>query len=410
MKKIDKCVKCFQGMIAQDALFVVPDDINAICRVDIQQRKAGIEICLDEDTLSGGSFFSVILSDDWLVVIPGKSDQVIIFNMKTRALKRIDICSPQITTNEIYRNDDKFFGGFIKNNHVYILAASYPAILKINIDTEETDYIVDWIDEIRDRIPEGDSRCYFPNGFVLDDNYAYIPSRASGTIVRLDCSTDKTYVYKIHSGIKMLHGVLKYKEEMWALVTTDRGSSLIKWIPERGFLNEILIEADQAKDVYWWNPLEIDGYVYLFQSNGANVYKVDMQKEKVIPCIEITEAIGELPKINSRYLVRLIGEYNKKIIFLNGWNGRWFEFDTIKQRIDSFVIEIIDDDTGDEYDKSYWNTKEQVERNKPYMNEWIFPLDKFLKMITETDRFDQNDNVREGVIGNIIYEGCKITD
>lgn len=402
MKRIDRHIKCFQGMIAQDKLFFVPDDYNLICKFDLQQRKAGIEIWLDDDGISsGGSFFSVILSDDWLILIPGKSEQVIIFNMKTRALKRIDICNPQITTNEIYRNNDKFYGGFIRDNNVYILASTYPAILKINIDTEETEYIVDWIDKIRDRIPEGDTRGYFSNGFVLDDHYAYIPGSASGTIVRLDCNTDKTCVFNYNSAIKMLHGLITYKGEMWALATTDRGCSLIKWIPERGFLNEILIDADLLEEVYWWNPIKVEGYIYLFQSNGV-VYKVNMQEEKAVPCIEVTEAIGVLPKINSKYMVRLIGVYKKKIIFLNGWTGKWFEFDTVKQKIDSFVIEIIDD----EYDKKDWNTKNQMESNKPYTNEWKYPLTKYIKMIENIDHFEQNDKIQEGEAAKKIYEKC----
>lgn len=411
MKKLDMRLKCFQGVIEQDTLFFVPEGLNAICRVDLRQKRAGIETWLDDESILLGSlFFSVILSDDWLILLPGRSEQVVIYDRKKKTLKRFDICEPKIATNEVYRREDKFYGGFVRNNNVYILASTYPAILKINIDTGETKYITDWIEGIRDRIPKEDNRCYFANGVVLDDPYVYIPGSVSGTIVGLDCNTDKTHVFQCHGVMKMVHGLIMYKEEMWVLATTDQRSSLIRWSPERGLLNEIVIDNDSSEDIYWWNPLEIDGSIYLFRSSGA-VYKVDMQEEKVAACMEITKAVGGFPKMNSKYMFRLIGVYKKNIIFLNGDTGEWFEYNTVSQKIESFVLEIIEDETNDKYDIMDCNTKDLLEGKKPYMNEWDFPLTKFLNMIIQTDRLEQNDYIQEGAVANKIYERCcKNTD
>lgn len=374
MKRIDRYVRCYQGMTDQDALFIVPQDYNAICKVDLQRRKTGIVTWLDDkDILVGRLFFSVILSDGWLVLVPGESDQVIIYHLETGEIKRIDICNPQIITNEVYFKKNKFFCGFFRNGNVYLLATTYPAILKINIDTGNTTYIVDWIEEIRDRIPKGDTNWYFSPGFVLDGNYAYISGSVSGAIVRLDCNTDKTCVFKSSVNIKMLHGMITYKEDMWVLAATERGSSLIRWIPEKGFLDEILIEPVREEDVYWCSPLEIDGSIYLFQSNDANVYKADMQEQKVTMCMEVTEAIRKVPQIKSRMFVRVIGEYKKKIIFMIESTKKWFEFDTINQKIDNFIIETIDD----EYERRY--------RNNPCMKESDIPLSEFLEAVTDID-------------------------
>lgn len=406
MRKFDKYVKCFQGVINQDILLFVPDDLNAVCKADLQQRKAEIDIFLDEENiLLSGLFFSVVLSGDLLFLIPGKSEQVIIYNMKMRELKRIDICEPKIKTNEMYNRYNKFYGGFVRNNNVYILAATYPAILKINIDTEETEYIDDWIEEIKDRIPEGDTNCYFLDTFILDGRYAYIPGSVSKTIVRLDCDTDKTHVFKAHAAIKIIHGLIKHKEEMWVLSTTDGGTSLIKWFPEKGFQDEIVIDSNLSDDIYWWNPVEVDGLVYLFQSSGV-LYQVDIQEQKAAVCLGITEAMGGFPKANSKYMVRLIGVYNKKILFLHAWTGKWYEYDTVNQQIDSFVLEIMDDDICDECDKKYWNAKNQLEGNALYANEWNYPLTKYLNMINETNSFERDAKLKEGEVARKIYERC----
>lgn len=374
MKRIDRYIRCYQGMIDQDTLFIVPQDYNAICKVDLQQKKARIETWLDDkNKLAGRLFFSVILSDGWLVLAPGESDQVLIYHLETGQLKRIDICNPRVITNEVYFEKNKFFCGFFRNGNVYLLATTYPAILKINIDTGEATYIVDWIEEIRDRIPMGDTNWYFSPGFVFDGNYAYISGSISGTIVRLDCSTDKTRVFKSSEDIKMLHGIITYKEDIWVLADTEKSSNLFRWIPEKGFFDGILIEPAQERDVYWCSPLEIDGSIYLFQSNGINVYKVDMQEKKVIQCTEITEAIGKVPQIKSRMFVRLIGEYKKKIIFMIANAKKWFEYDTISQTVDCFIIETIDD----EYERRYMNN--------PYMEESDIPLSEFLEAVTVTD-------------------------
>lgn len=402
MKRIDRYIRCFQGVIDQDTLFIVPEDYNALCKVNLlQKRKTEIEIWMDDNNmLSGREFYSVILSDGWLILAPGKSDYVIIYHLDTETLKRIDICEPRISTNEIYNKEVKFFCGFFYNNNVYLIAATYPAILKINIETEETTYIDDWIEEIRDRIPEGDRNWYFSPGFVRDGNYAYISSSTSGSIVRLDCNTDKTCVFKSYRTIKILHGMIKYKEDMWVLAATDCNTGLIRWDPEMGFLEEILVEPIREKAVWWCSPLEIDGIIYLFQSNGKNVYKVDMQEKKAALCEEVADTIGKIPqKINDRYLgVRLICEYKKKIIFMIQDTRIWFEFDTVKQKIDSFVLEIIDD----EYEKRYLNA--------PYMKELDVTLVEFLKAIKDTgDGGMQEDNKQKGIIAEQIYAECKVT-
>lgn len=389
MKRWDKCLRGFQGVIDQENLFFLPEELNAICRVDLRNKKAEIEIWMDNDSVfsSGGWFLSIILSNDYLILLPGKSEQVIIYDRKKKKLKRIDTCEPKITTNEIYNCEDKFFGGFVRDSNAYLLAATYPAILKINIDTGETEYIIDWIEGIRDRIPKEDDRYYFANGYVLTDHYAYIPGNISGTIIRLDFNTNKTCVFKSHSTIKMIHGLISYKEDLWVLVTTEQGNSLIKWSPERGFGDELLINNDPMEDVYWWKPVEIDGIFYLCHSRGT-VYKVDLWKRKVIRCAGIIEAIGETPKINSKFLVRLIGVYKKKICFYNGWTGKWVEFDTVSHKIESFMVKITEND--DEFDEKYWNAKLQTDSNKLYLNEWEIPLPKFMDVILQTDYFDQN--------------------
>lgn len=388
MKRLEKHVKCCQGAIEQDILYCVPDDLGAVCRVNLQQRKAWIDICLDdENILSWGLFSSVILSGDLLILIPGKSVQVVIYNMKERTLKGIAICRPPIATNEVYRSEDKFYGGFVRDDDVYIMASSYPAILKINTESGKTEYITDWVGEIRDRIPEEDTEGYFSNGFLLDGHYAFIPGSASATIIRLDCDTDKTSVFESPDNIKKIHGLISYQEEMWVVADTDCGTSLIRWIPEKGFLDEIRMDSDPPGDAYWWKPVEIDGIFYLCHSRGA-VYKADLQGKKVTACKEIMKELAGFSQADDRYGIRLIGAYQKKILFLNGCTGRWYEFDTVDRKIDSYVIGSIDADIGNEDDPIYCDTKDRPDGSQLYTNEWNFPLTNFLETVSKKDQFD----------------------
>ena len=51
-----------------------------------------------------------------------------------------------------YIEDCKFWTGIAYKNYVYLFGLSYPAIIRLEPDTEEMEYYVEWIDKIEKKI------------------------------------------------------------------------------------------------------------------------------------------------------------------------------------------------------------------------------------------------------------------
>lgn len=369
---------CFQGIFKEHKLYATALDCNAVWAVDFERKRAEVIKWLDKsDILSAREYLTVCRIGDRLALIPAKSDRVGFYDFRSDTLTYARLVEPKIKSHEIYDQERKFYGGFSVHEDVYLLGATYPAILKIDAGSGKMSYLDAWVEESQDFIPENDMSFYFAHSYLIDGENVYLPGCASGTMMGLNLLKDQMTVYKKHHDIKMLHGIVRGIENIWVLASLGNRESLLSWSPENGFMDEIIIEKNQSELIYWWGPLESDGSLYLFQMNRNAVYRVDLQERAAKPCEELMNAIGDIPipDTKNRYSLILIGKEEEKIFFHTRWNQKWFIYNTRDQSIESFRIEIFDE----EYENRYWNGL----KKKPYFMEQELPLKDFLKIVEE---------------------------
>lgn len=376
--KMKHYFSCYQGMIKQGKLYAVASTCKAICCVDFGQRKAEVIRWLDESSaMPHKEYLSVCRMDDSIVLVPAGSDSVGLYDYKKNILTYINLKQAKLKKHESYNQNIKFFGGFSSHDNIYLLGASYPAILKLNADSGQVSYLDEWVEKFQETISETDGSFYFAHSYLIDGEMAYIPGRGSGTMLGLNLLTDQTTVYSMHVGVKMLHGIVRSGNKIWVLASMDDRESLFSWSPEKGFMDEIIIVKNPSEDFYWWKPVESGGYLYLFQMNGNMVYKVSVQKKMIEPCEEVINAIGYIPKGAIRYSVRLMGEEEGKIFFMSSWKRtpKWYIYHTKDRSIESFQIEI----SNAEYDYRYRNEL----KRKSYIKEQELSLKEFLRVLRE---------------------------
>lgn len=364
---------CVQGIIKEGKLYAMALDANAICLVDFQRKSAEVIRWMDKcDFLSSGEYLAVCQAENNLLLVPFGADYAILYDFVKCRKKRIRVMQPQIDTSKKYIQEKKFGIAFSADNNIYLLGATYPAILKINACNCETLYLDAWIKEVQDMIPKSD---YFAYGYLREGENVYVPGRASGTMFGLNLLTDKVTVYAKRNDIKLIHGIVRVGDEKWVIASLDNRESLFLWSSKNGFTNEIVVKENQSKYINWWNPLESGGYIYLCQMMGNVIYRVNMQKKTLEPCKKIVNAIEEtsMTRETDSISVILIGQEKEKIIFHTRWNRRWFIYNTLDQSIESFRIEISDK----EYEYRYWNGLEK----KPYATEEALQLKDFLKIV-----------------------------
>jgi hypothetical protein len=175
----------------------------------------------------------------------------------------------------------------------------------------------------------------------------------------------------------MIHGITHLNNELWLLATTNLGLELMKWNVSEGVTEGVIIETSQAGMTYWWNPIIIDGVAFIFQSNGDAVYRVNLELMEAEKLSKISEAMQMNQGQCGRYLIRLMGCQGKSIYYSTSWNRKWFVYDSENDSIESFYVEIKDD----EYEKRYWYDQISLLGEKGMIEESEFSLEPFIRVL-----------------------------
>ena len=91
---------------------------------------------------------SLLLVDKKLFMTPCASNEIIIYHTDTNKFSTISISKDIAAKKPIYNVRSKFKRSFLYKNYVFFVPASYPAIIRVNIDTHEVDYFTEWAEEV----------------------------------------------------------------------------------------------------------------------------------------------------------------------------------------------------------------------------------------------------------------------
>ena len=87
-------------------------------------------------------------------------------------------------------------------------------------------------------------------------------------------------------------------------------------------IKKIVMDRNYEDEIYWWNPIVVENKLYVFSMNKPVAYIVDAVQSSIELMETVVNAIGEIPTVQGKYLIRLIGRYRNTILFITGWNKK----------------------------------------------------------------------------------------
>lgn len=326
-----------------DRIWLIPWNSNVICSIDLTTYRVTDEVWLSEfEDFSTGLYYSILSAENKLILIPGRAKEIVVYDVISKDINFIDYEVPKKNRNEKYDKNANFYRGITKGKYAYILGASYPAIIKLDVETLNITYISGWIDELNGCIPQNDTNYFFPDGAIVEEECAYIPVGCCAAIVKLNLNTDETSVIKISSSIEGFYGIVKYKNDFWLLGRHGDNCKLICWNPIDGCKNDVYIEKkymDFSSPIYW-SPILVEDELFICPISAGNIYKVNMDTLQVDICTDVLENIGSFPDQIHGCWLWICFVKNTKIYFQTGWNSMCYEYDIYSHRINEFGVKI----------------------------------------------------------------------
>ena len=376
------------GWLEKDEeLWAALNDRNGLCRICKKNGQVDIAATYQSHNLSAKDQFYLILSAGKRIVTLPKNAQVIgVYDEVLGSLQEVEIKNPKAFVQGEFYSSDKFMGGLVHGNYVYMFGLMYPAILVMDVDTLQIKYMTDWIDS--EMLQTGRKTGFLAQGCVRIGTDVYVAVRKQNIILKLDLTTNFIQKIFIDCSAKGFDFLISCNHGLGIASWGGDKLLFILWNPENGRIREFEIAAN----------IDIkESRKYLIPFLEGEAYVVDLDTGNAKICIKLNQLIHE--REGGRYLVQSVRTMSDRLVIQTGSDCYIHEYDPLTEKIDSYCYEIRDE----VYIKQYYEeaTADKVREAEDMSR--IFFLDK-LQWISEY--FVQKDDQGKS-IGKDVYQVIK---
>lgn len=368
---------------------------NGICEIDTKTRKARLCKIFEGEPLDGECLYCYVEKiGDRLFFSPGLAQRIAIYDLKKKTITYIPI------KNADKYSEIKFWNIIRYQSDVYFLAYTYPAIIKLNMETMETEYITDWLEEIEESLPVDGSNGYFSDGYVMYDERALIPVNCMKAVLELDLKTAHTEIRRLKVSMRGIGGLSSSDgENIWLVGRGSRADRVACWNRKTGGIKEILLkEIDEDMPAPFFAPICTGAKVYLMPMLASYIYEIDENEKKIEKCRAMGAAKGSLWTWTTM-ATRLRGD---QLTFIMGADFGWHKYNV---ETGEFADYFICMEENKEEIRRYFDTVYSRYKEEQYsvISETRVPLEYFLDRAVEMDTQLPDWIEREILFGKKIY-------
>lgn len=132
--------------------------------------------------------------DNYIVFAPIAASNIAIYNIARREFTNIELRKDLLQKCKYKSN--KFWNVVVFQKHAYIFGVAYPAIVRINLETFDTYYYTDWVQQIEAESNGEFGGAYWPKGTFWRNKYI-IPSCCTNTLLILDLESSSILLKRI---------------------------------------------------------------------------------------------------------------------------------------------------------------------------------------------------------------------
>lgn len=374
---------------------------NGICEVDKKKRCARIcHVFEGESPSKKLLYFNIDKVKDNLIFSPYEAENIAIYNLSQDSVTYIPLKALEYNDKQ-NRYPPKFWNIFHVQSTVYILGWSYPAIIKINLDSMEINYITDWLDEIEESFSPEEAKAYFADGYVISDNLALIPIRCMNAVLELNLDTSHTKIRKLEVSIDGIAGISSSDGiNIWMVGEKSKTNRVCCWNRHANDIKEIFLpDIDENTFSPFYAPICTDSKVILMPAEVSYMFEINIQTEEVkMRSVLEDQSKSKIAPLWPWWTIMAPRLQNHWLIFLTCADLCWHEYNVVTGESQSYFVYFELDEIENYFNAVYLEAKE---KNLFIMEETML-LDYYInKLLSETDF-----NIKEGKnwIGKKIYK------
>lgn len=265
---------------------------NAFFKLDEDKDIAHCVGCFSKEQDARRLYLDIVQYQDKLVFVPLKAEAIALYDMNAGEFSYIPLCLPakEMNTGVAYSADEKFaFAGIWKNN-LYLFPATYPAIIKLDMESYEVEYLYEPIRQLNKRVLTEEG-IYFWKG-IIEDNLVKMWCEPAKSIVEFDMNSESLQVCKQLSDIDKYIEVVSDGKNYW-LIPREKKAKLLKLSEDFQIIESILLPEGITEDgISYLRGVCLDDYLLVFPGAAEYVMKVSL-KDSTTEIIRIFDGTKE---------------------------------------------------------------------------------------------------------------------
>ena len=353
-------ISCDESLKLNNGIVFSWFDDNAICFLPEDSKEVQFLGFFDKAFSNRRMYKTIQACGDKIIFAPSLANDIAIYDINSRkteliALKELDSSKPKYF---------KFWTSLCYGDFVFFIGHYYPAIIALNIYTNELHYISEWVEELETNHKNIENEPYLTEGVIIDD-YAYLPFCCSNALLKFNLSNFSWEIIELDVECGGFNGLNKCDDTLYLI--TRNTNELVRWNYINNSIKKIKVCSDIYTDNYvgFHKPLIFNDYIYLLPIKAKHFYKIDLNLMSTSTIAEL-EYILDIPKqdFSTCYDV-VINPYinNDKLCFITGSDYLWHEFNLSNnnERFKEIIISeqmqktILDNKTGNKIFRQFRN-------------------------------------------------------
>jgi len=252
--------------VGENTAYGVTSGFNGLFKINMATGECTYIMMFPKENRLGKRLYTKALHfNNRIYFIPCSAKEIAIYDIGKNEIRKQELKAVDKIKNPWFTARNKFNDGVIYKNWIFMIGASYPAIVRIDLNTGETEYFDRWVD----------GEFSFKKSPVVIEDKFYIPSVRNNKVLCFSMSECKGQIYHVGENNRGSWGICKAGDELW--LSPRNPGAVIRWKPATDEIAEFNLYPEGFKDNgFGFTKIYASGkYIFLISAYANMNIKVD---------------------------------------------------------------------------------------------------------------------------------------
>lgn len=267
-------------VIKEGVLWGAANTFNGLLKIDLQSCNAELmERFPGEDMNRTRLFGDAVLHENQIVFVPMSAKNIVIYDIEKLQFIQIPIDQRYSNGEKMYKEDFKFCKGVVHDHYVYLFACTFPAIVKLDMDTYEMTYIVDWRNQLNTKITDYND-VYFRSIYYDGLDQVWMASCSCNMVISYSFIDDQVKYYEVGNAEDRFSNIYCSGDKLWLSSKNNR-----KFIIWNYITKEMVHSTDLLLPYISTQLMKVSETIYFIPWNSSNFWTMNESDWTIQRCM-----------------------------------------------------------------------------------------------------------------------------